>query len=380
MGDLRELYLQKCADFACEPIGPLLEALNSGRALDVIALDGKTKAMFNNRVKPMQVFALCETLYEFSGLSVLRLSYNFLNDMAVQAIARLIQINSGLRMLDLTGNEVTGQGAAALAGVLSRPTVGLQALVLRNNPLGDAGVLDISEMLRSNTSLTMLDLADTHCGVQGAIGISNALTDGNTTLKILDLEDAQVQAQGPQDSTYQHLIRMLACNTSLTELSLAKHRMTDQHLEQLVTYGFAKSKATWISLSLRGNRLSPFAGPHLERLLSLCPRLQRLNLASNSLGNDGAVSLSRCLAYCTDLRELDVRSNSIGDIGLMALAGVLHMVHTLELFLLWGNNFGLGACRATADALQHPSLRRLRTDVRPYTVDGEVSLALQEVS
>jgi hypothetical protein len=37
---------------------------------------------------------------------------------------------------------------------------------------------------RSNTSLTMLDLADTHCGIQGLIGIANALTDGNQTLKV----------------------------------------------------------------------------------------------------------------------------------------------------------------------------------------------------
>ncbi|EFJ46189.1 hypothetical protein VOLCADRAFT_93368 [Volvox carteri f. nagariensis] len=370
MADLKELYLQKCGDFACEPITPILEALNARRPLDVIALDGKTKALFNNRIKPMQVIALCETLYEYGGLSVLRLSYNFLNDMAM---------NSGLRMLDLTGNEATGEGAAALAGVLTRPEARLQALVLRNNPLGDAGVLEIAEMLRSNSSLTMLDLADTHCGIQGVIGISNALTDGNNTLKILDLEDAQVHAQGPQDSTYQHLIRMLAVNTSLTDLSLAKQRMTDPQFEQLVTYGFAKSRAVWTSLSLRGNRLSPFAGPALERLLSLCPRLQRLNLASNALGNDGAVSLSRCLAYCAELRELDVRSNGIGDVGLMALAGVLQLVHTMELFMVWGNNFGPGACRAMADALSHPAARRLRTDVRPYTVDGEVSLALQEV-
>ncbi len=66
--------------------------------------------------------------------------------------------------------------------------------------------------------------------------------------------------QGPQDSTFQHMVRMLACTTSLTDLSLAKHRMTDPQLEQLVTFGFARSKAAWTSLSLRGNRLSPFAG------------------------------------------------------------------------------------------------------------------------
>ncbi|KAG2482789.1 hypothetical protein HYH03_018326 [Edaphochlamys debaryana] len=190
---------------------------------------------------------------------------------------------------------------------------------------------------------------------------------------MLNLKDAQLQA--PQDSTFQHLCRMLCCNSALTELSLAKCRL----LELLVTYGFQRSQSTWTSLSLKGNRLSPFSGPTLERLVSLCPRLQRLNLASNALGNDGALALARCLPACACLQELDLRGNGIGDVGLAALAGALPLVHTLEVLTIWGNHFGPGACRALAEALAQPALARLRTDVRPYVVDGEHCLALQEV-
>ncbi|KAG2482787.1 hypothetical protein HYH03_018324 [Edaphochlamys debaryana] len=190
---------------------------------------------------------------------------------------------------------------------------------------------------------------------------------------MLNLKDAQLQA--PQDSTFQHLCRMLCCNSALTELSLAKCRL----LELLVTYGFQRSQSTWTSLSLKGNRLSPFSGPTLERLVSLCPRLQRLNLASNALGNDGALALARCLPACAYLQELDLRGNGIGDVGLAALAGALPLVHTLELLTIWGNHFGPGACRALAEALAQPALARLRTDVRPYVVDGEHCLELQEV-
>ncbi|KAG2482791.1 hypothetical protein HYH03_018328 [Edaphochlamys debaryana] len=120
-------------------------------------------------------------------------------------------------------------------------------------------------------------------------------------------------------------------------------------------------------------------GPTLERLVSLCPRLQRLNLASNALGNDGALALARCLPACACLQELDLRGNGIGDVGLAALAGALPLVHTLEVLTIWGNHFGPGACRALAEALAQPALARLRTDVRPYVVDGEHCLALQEV-
>ncbi|KAG2434451.1 hypothetical protein HYH02_012281 [Chlamydomonas schloesseri] len=331
----------------------------------------------------MQVFALCEVLYEYSGLSVLRLPYNFLNDMAVQAVARLMQVNPGLQLLDLTGNEVTDKGVAALTEVLAKPGAGLKALILRHNPIGDTGALAIADMLRSNSSLTMLDLADCHVSIKGLIGLANALTapEGNSSLQILDLEDAQLAA--PQDSTYQHLARMLTTNTALTELSLAKCRLVDSQLELLTTYGFARSSARWTSLSLRGNRLSPFSGPTLERLLSFpgLSHLQRLNLASNNLGNDGAAALARVLpASCPAIRELDLRSNGIGDVGVTALAAALPLVNSLELLLVWGNTFSPASSRALAEALAAPQLRRLRTDVRAYVVDGEVALALQEVA
>lgn len=40
----------------------------------------------------MQVVALCEALYEDTSITNLDLSYNNLNDMAAQALARLIKV------------------------------------------------------------------------------------------------------------------------------------------------------------------------------------------------------------------------------------------------------------------------------------------------
>lgn len=56
---------------------------------------------------------------------------------------------------------------------------------------------------------------------------------------------------------------MLSATPSLTELSLAKCRLADSHLELLVTYGWGRGGAAagaLTALSLRGNRLSAFSG------------------------------------------------------------------------------------------------------------------------
>lgn len=380
MADLKEIYLQKCSDFACEPIPLVLELFDSGKPLSVIDLSGKHPKLFKSRVQSMQVFALCEALYDEPTVQHILLPFNNLDDMAAQALARLIQVNKGVRMVDLRGNEVTAKGVAALAEVLSRPDCALQGLILRGNPVGDEGVMAIADMLRSNRSLALLDAADTRMGVRGVLALVNALTPSatppsaadNTKLRVLDLEDVQIQP--PQSSTVQHLCRMLSANTSLTELSLAKHKLVDSQLEELVAYGLAANRSI-TSLNLRANRLSPFAGPTLERLLTEAS-LQRLDLSHNALGSDGALALARCLPYCHGLRALDLRSNNIGEPGLTALAEALPLAQGLQELLVWGNAFGPGACRSFQDALAQPGLAALTTDIRPYEVDGEVHVAL----
>jgi hypothetical protein len=55
-----------------------------------------------------------------------------------------------------------------------------------------------------------------------------------------------------------------------------------------------------------------------------------------------------------------------------------HCQRLAQLFFIWGNDFGAAGSRALAEALAAPPLRHLRADVKPYSVDGQVSLALQE--
>lgn len=110
-----------------------------------------------------------------------------------------------------------------------------------------------------NKSLKLLDLGSTGMGVQGIIGLASALGEesGHCGLESLDLENPVLPV--PQEATVQHLSRMLAGNTSLRELGLAKHALTDDTFETLVQYGLLRNNSI-TSLNLRGNRLSAFAG------------------------------------------------------------------------------------------------------------------------
>ncbi|MEW5306741.1 MAG: hypothetical protein WDW36_009184 [Sanguina aurantia] len=312
MDKLRHLFVKTCADFAVAPAQALVDDLSGSELLTTLRLNGNSKRLFKNRIQVLQVFALAESLQEDSTITSLDLSYNFLNDMAAQALAGLLKVNKNILRLDLTGNDITATGAAHLTDALLQPGCSLEQLLLGGNPLGDAGILAIADMLKVNRALRELHLANTRCGLTGIVGLSTALSDtenGGCGVRVLDMEAPMLG--GPQELATQHLARMLAENTTITHLGLQKHGLVDSTLATLIDYGLLRNRSLQ-SLDLRANRLSPFAAPHLERLLADKPTLSTLRLSHNALGDEVALMLSRSLPYTHWLTELDLRSNNIG--------------------------------------------------------------------
>lgn len=59
MDQFKEVYTEKCRDFLCEPIAPLVDAIHAAIEKQVvittIKLNGNSKELFNKRVEYMQV-------------------------------------------------------------------------------------------------------------------------------------------------------------------------------------------------------------------------------------------------------------------------------------------------------------------------------------
>jgi hypothetical protein len=74
-------------------------------------------------------------------------------------IAEALKSNTSLTYLDLSKNEISDAGATSIAEALKSNT-SLTNLDLSGNQISDAGAIPIAEALKSNTSLTNLDLND----------------------------------------------------------------------------------------------------------------------------------------------------------------------------------------------------------------------------
>ncbi|KAI8604942.1 hypothetical protein EDD21DRAFT_411569 [Dissophora ornata] len=97
-----------------------------------------------------------------------------------------LKTNTTLTTLNLGDCSIGNEGTLALSEALNTNTT-LTTLDLGYNLIGNEGALALSEALKTNTALTTLNLRDNSIGNEGALALSEALKT-NTTLTSLNLQ------------------------------------------------------------------------------------------------------------------------------------------------------------------------------------------------
>ena len=119
-------------------------------------------------------------------LRVLNLEGNSLGDDGAAAAAAVLGAAPLLEALDLCGNGVGDRGAAALGDAL-RGHVALRQLFLRDNAIGDGGAQALAEALsHPGASLEELHLVGNRFGADGAAALAAALR-ASGALRVLDV-------------------------------------------------------------------------------------------------------------------------------------------------------------------------------------------------
>ena len=178
-----------------------------------------------------------------SSIPKISLSYDFYADLA-----QVLQYNTTLKTLHLSGRMLCVDGAKALAQALIANST-LQHLTLHRTLIGVEGVSAIACALRNNTALLELTISHTNIGDDdGAKSLANALSH-NLTLKKLTLSSTMVGNKGV--------------------IALAQALCDNSALQQLI-------------------------------LLSLCPDI-----------TSGYIELAKALCQNSSLQELDLHSNEL---------------------------------------------------------------------
>lgn len=120
---------------------------------------------------------LAEVLKSYNNtLSSLYLQHNAITPEGAIALAEALRVNTNLTLLNLEHNLIGNDGACALGNTHN---ISLTALDVGWNAIGDKGACTIAEALKTNTSISLLNLGwNAYIGDEGA----KALAEGYATI------------------------------------------------------------------------------------------------------------------------------------------------------------------------------------------------------
>mmetsp|Transcript_528 Transcript_528/g.899 ORF Transcript_528/g.899 Transcript_528/m.899 type:complete len:176 (+) Transcript_528:163-690(+) len=114
---------------------------------------------------------------------------------AAQLCPAIHRLN-GLRVLDLSGNNILQQGAECLARVLTlENSPKLRVLLLARNRIGDDGLKKLGSGIEACHSLEHLDLSSNFLGPSSAETLAKVVASAGS-LKTLDLSGNVLQIEG----------------------------------------------------------------------------------------------------------------------------------------------------------------------------------------
>ncbi|XP_043855641.1 leucine-rich repeat-containing protein 45 isoform X1 [Dromiciops gliroides] len=212
MEEFRRSYSRLCKDNGAEPQEAVLKQLHDLR-------EGHRKSKLDLATQSLSVDtcgALGKLLQNDILFSVVLLSDCMMSEEGSKLLIQGLCSNTGVRYLDLKGNNLRAIGAEAL-GKLLRQNKSIQSLILEWNNLGvwEESFSLFCEGLGANTTLQQLDLRNNQINHKGAEELAMALKN-NSTLQEIDLRWNNIGILGGRA-----IVNCLSNNKTLRKLELA---------------------------------------------------------------------------------------------------------------------------------------------------------------
>lgn len=196
---------------------PLAQQLLNMSSLTALNLRG------NNRGDTTLLRSICQ----IRSLVTLEVHNYVLNDERCAAIAEGLHgaLAQSLKALTVAFNLVPASGAMLI--VDAAPPM-LTTLNLNINPLRDEGILYIAKFLRTNKTLTHLEVARTYHSYNALLALTDVLCTENTTLSYLCVAWDELNIDGCR------LYERLMLNSRLKVLDLKFQRFDDTTLSEMI--------------------------------------------------------------------------------------------------------------------------------------------------
>ena len=263
---------------------------------------------------------------------------NSMGDVTIKLLSNFLLSNGNIlfyvNILDLSLNCLTSHSAIAIGNIIQKGN--LVTLDLSDNHLCDSGTAEISNALKVNSTLKKLSLSLNDIGVEGARSLAAALCH-NHTLEFLCFGGNRITDDGVVaiSECFKITSGKTAKLTCIKSLDLSANCLTSQSKTAVSTI-IQEGALTWFNYSY--NKLGESGAYEISKALQTNLTLQQLFLCSNSIGVSGALSIAVALCHNHTLEYLDISKNGILDDGAMAIAECLKTNRTLKYLNVSNNN------------------------------------------
>ncbi|KAM3920511.1 NACHT, LRR and PYD domains-containing protein 12-like, partial [Leptodactylus fuscus] len=159
----------------------------------------------------------------------LHLSSNNLPDTSCTQLASGIRNNQSMKILDLSGNRLSGPHFSDLMAALSSPDCRIQELHLGYNNLPDTSCTQLASVIRNNPSLKRLVLSNNSLFGPHFSDLMAALSSPACRIEELRLDENDLS-----DTCCTQLASVIRNNQSLKRLVLSNNRLSGRHFSDLM--------------------------------------------------------------------------------------------------------------------------------------------------
>ena len=286
-----------------------------------------------------------------ASLSLLDVGFNCIGDIGCASLSTMaVAGNSELRTLYLSGNNIRGPGAMALAAAIAKGGCGLSRLHLSANRIGILGTRSISvAVAEAEARRQQIDAAKATAEAAAAAAGTTLGTAFPTLQSMRELHLGGVH-MGPTGCLA--ISNMVLTNQTLRVLSLSNNGINDRDLA-LFSQSISRNKSVPLEkIQFSFNRVTCVGIESLMNAIWGSPTLKEVRLDNNHIKDRGA-QLAAVTLTSVNLKVLDLGFNRITTVGIKAIMKSLSENTSLESLVLSGNPLDVNASKAVSYALAY---------------------------